>query len=164
MRILLLPWLFLISLLANFLGITMILVSGQCQNDQQSMLLQMKNSLVFDSSFSVHLVQWNQSTDCCTWSGVDCDVDGHVIGINLSFESISGGLENATGLFGLQYLQSLNLAYNSLNAAQIPSRFANLTNLTHLNLSTAGFVGQIPIAISGMTSGIKAWIAVLGVV
>ncbi|KAK2656210.1 hypothetical protein Ddye_009262 [Dipteronia dyeriana] len=141
MRILLLSWLFLISLFANSPGITMILVSGQCQNDRQCMLLQMKNSLVFDSSFSVHLVQWNRSTDCCTWSGVDCDVDGHVIGLNLSFESISGGLENSTGLFGLRYLQSLNLAYNSLNEAQIPSRFANLTNLTRLNLSTAGFSG-----------------------
>ncbi|KAI9153538.1 hypothetical protein LWI28_012844 [Acer negundo] len=150
MRILLLSWLFLISFLANSLSITMILVSGQCQNDQQSMLLQMKNSLVFDSSLSVRLVKWNQSTDCCTWSGVDCDVEGHVIGLNLSFESISGGIENSTGLFGLQYLQSLNLAFNWFNTAQIPPRLANLTNLTYLNLSTAGFVGQIPIAISGM--------------
>ncbi|KAI9152775.1 hypothetical protein LWI28_001010 [Acer negundo] len=136
--------------IANSLSITMILVSGQCQNDQQSMLLQMKNSLVFDSSLSVRLVKWNQSTDCCTWSGVDCDVEGHVIGLNLSFESISGGIENSTGLFGLQYLQSLNLAFNWFNTAQIPPRLANLTNLTYLNLSTAGFVGQIPIAISGM--------------
>ncbi|KAI9153357.1 hypothetical protein LWI28_010077 [Acer negundo] len=144
-------WLFLIPLLANLLGINLVLVSGQCQRDQQSMLLQLKNSLIFDSTLSVSLVQWSQSTDCCTWSSVDCDVAGHVIGLNLSFESISGGIENSTRLFGLQYLQNLNLAFNSFNEAEIPPRLANLTNLAYLNLSEAGFTRQIPIAISGMT-------------
>ncbi|KAK3227694.1 hypothetical protein Dsin_007556 [Dipteronia sinensis] len=151
MRIPLLSWLFLIPILVNFFGIYMVLASGQCQRDQQSLLLQMKNSLTFNSSLSVRLVQWSPGTDCCTWSGVDCDVAGHVIGLNLSLESISGGIENSTGLFGLQYLQRLNLAFNSFNSAQIPPRFANLTNLKYLNLSNAGFAGQIPIGISDMT-------------
>ncbi|KAJ0087662.1 hypothetical protein Patl1_31393 [Pistacia atlantica] len=127
------------------------LVSGQCQSDQQSLLLQLKNSVVFNSNSSVNLAHWDQNTDCCNWSGVDCDDAGHVIGLNLSNESISGGIENATGLFALQNLNSLNLAYNKFNATQIPSRLANLTNLTYLNLSNAGFAGQIPSSISGMT-------------
>ncbi|XP_031277396.1 receptor-like protein 6 [Pistacia vera] len=129
----------------------MVLVSGQCQSSQQSLLLQMKNSLVFNSTSSVNLAQWDQNTDCCNWSGVDCDEAGHVISLNLSNESVSGGIENATGLFALQNLSSLNLAYNRFNAIQIPSRLANLTNLTYLNLSNAGFAGQIPSSISGMT-------------
>ncbi|KAK4834592.1 hypothetical protein QYF36_025264 [Acer negundo] len=141
----------------------------------------MKNSLIFDSTKSVHLVRWNQSTDCCTWRNVDCDMAGHVIrldlseesiydidnstglfalqhhvsdhvtGLNLSYESISGGIENSTGLFGLRYLRSLNLAFNGFSPIEIPSRLTNLTDLTYLNLSKAGFVGQIPIAISRMT-------------
>ncbi|KAK0584066.1 hypothetical protein LWI29_007062 [Acer saccharum] len=128
-----------------------VLVAGQCQSDQQSLLLQLKRSLKFDFNRSVHLVKWGQNTECCNWSGVYCDGGGRVTGLNLSFESISGGIENSTGLFSLQHLRSLDLAYNRFNASQIPSRFANLTNLTYLNLSNAGFVGQIPTAISRMT-------------
>ncbi|KAI9154265.1 hypothetical protein LWI28_023547 [Acer negundo] len=151
MRIILLSWLFFIPFSTNFFGIPIIHVSGQCQSDQQSLLLQMKNSLLFNSTLSVRLVQWNQSTDCCTWSGVDCDMAGRVIGLDLSEESICGGVDNSTGLFALQHLRSLNLASNSFDEAQIPSRLANLTNLTYLNLSDAGFVGQIPIEISSLT-------------
>ncbi|KAK1563355.1 hypothetical protein Q3G72_026430 [Acer saccharum] len=112
MRLLLFSWLFLITFLANLFGSDVVLVACQCQSDQQSLLLRLKSSLNFDVNRSVHLVKWNQNTDCCNWSGVDCDVGGHVIGLNLSFESISisGGIENSTGLFGLQHLQRLNLA------------------------------------------------------
>lgn len=150
MRNLLLLWIFLVLLLANFLDIQMALVSGQCHSSQQSLLLQMKNNLVFDSASAVRLMQWTESTDCCTWSGVNCNVAGLVIALDLSFESITGEIENVTGLFDLQYLESLNLAFNRFNAAQIPSKIANLTNLTYLNLSYAGFAGQIPIEITYM--------------
>ncbi|KAJ0027799.1 hypothetical protein Pint_34908 [Pistacia integerrima] len=146
----LLSWFFLIIFFASCFS-HVVLVSGQCQSDQQSLLLQLKNSLLFNSTSSVNLAQWDQNTDCCNWSGVDCDEAGHVINLNLSNESISGGIENATGLFALQHLNSLNLAYNRFNAIQIPSRLASLTNLTHLNLSNAGFAGQIPSSISGLT-------------
>ncbi|KAK0583798.1 hypothetical protein LWI29_003235 [Acer saccharum] len=130
----------------------MILVSGQCQSDQQSLLLQLKNSLIFNSTLSLRLVQWKQSTDCCAWSGVDCDMAGRVIGLDLSEESIYGGIDNSTSLFALQHLWSLNLAFNLFDRAQnIPSRLANLTNSTYLNLSYAGFEGQIPIEISSLT-------------
>ncbi|KAH9667331.1 hypothetical protein KPL70_020995 [Citrus sinensis] len=133
--ILLLSWPFLIPFLANYFGIQMVLVSGQCQSDQQSLLLQMKNSFIL-SNHSVYpstkLSQWSshQSSDCCDWSGVRCDEAGHVIGLDLSREPIIGGLENATGLFNLQYLQSLNLGFTFLDGFQIPSRLGNLTNLT----------------------------------
>ncbi|XP_031277357.1 receptor-like protein 7 [Pistacia vera] len=146
----LLSWFFLIIFLANCFGTDVVSVSGQCQRDQQLQLLQMKSSLVFNTTLSVNLARWNQNTDCCHWSGVGCDEAGRVISLNLSNESISGGIENATGLFGLQHLKSLNLAYNQFDATQIPSRLANLRNLTYLNLSNAGFGGQIPIEISNM--------------
>ncbi|KAK0584710.1 hypothetical protein LWI29_017466 [Acer saccharum] len=150
MRIIMSLWLFLIPLLANLFCSHVVLVAGQCQSDQKSLLLQLKSSLNFTLNQSVHLVKWNQDTDCCNWSGVNCDGGGRVIGLNLSFESISGGIENSTGLFGLQHLQRLDLAFNQFNASQIPSRLANLTNLTYLNLSNAGFAGQIPIEISNL--------------
>ena len=127
------------------------MVSGQCFGNQQSLLLQLKNNLIFDSAFSAKLVHWNQSADCCSWEGVTCE-EGRVIGLDLTNESISGGLENSSSLFSLQHLQNLSLGYNNFNKSQIPTEFDKLMNLRSLNLSNAGFAGQIPIAISHLRS------------
>ncbi|KAK2656243.1 hypothetical protein Ddye_009295 [Dipteronia dyeriana] len=162
MRLLLFSWLFLITFLANLFGRNVVLVAGQCQSDQQSLLLQLKSSLKFDINQSVHLVNWSQNTDCCNWSGADCDEGGRVIGLNLSYESISGGIENSTGLFSLQYLQRLDLAFNRFNGNQIPSNWPTsdavtvtskglemelvkiLTIFTSIDLSNNHFQGPIP--------------------
>ncbi|ONI03781.1 hypothetical protein PRUPE_6G281500 [Prunus persica] len=50
-----------------------------------------------------------------------------------------------------KYIENLNLAYNNFNNTQIPSKFDKLNNLGYLNLSNAGFVGQIPIEIAHLT-------------
>ncbi|KAL8509221.1 hypothetical protein ACS0TY_016416 [Phlomoides rotata] len=125
-------------------------VSSQCLDDQRLLLLQLKSSLVYDTELSTKLVSWSQSVDCCNWDGVACVTSGHVIGLDLAYEGISGGIDNSSGVFGLQYLQSLNLAWNIFNGDQIPKGLQNLTNLAHLNLSNAGFVGQVPIEVSTM--------------
>ncbi|CAI0426246.1 unnamed protein product [Linum tenue] len=129
-------------------------VSGQCPGDQQSLLLQLKQSLNFSRSFSGNLAGWNSSIDCCNWLGITCDLVGglvRVVGLNLSNESITGGLDNSIALFSLQHLQVLDLSFNSFNTT-IPTAVSNLTNLRHLNLSSAGFYGQIPSAVSQMSS------------
>ncbi|XP_047943050.1 receptor-like protein 7 [Salvia hispanica] len=53
-------------------------------------------------------------------------------------------------LFRFKYLQKLNLAYNCFNDA-IPKGIGNMICLTYLNLSHAGFVGQVPSEISSLT-------------
>ncbi|XP_017976840.1 PREDICTED: receptor-like protein 12 [Theobroma cacao] len=148
MRISLFSWLFLNSFIAVFFSIAVVLVSGQCQSDQRDLLLRLKDGL--NSTLSVKLLKWNQTTDCCFWDGVTCDAGGRVIALNLSNQSISGVIDNSSSLFSLHNLQSLNLAYNRFNSI-IPSRLDVLANLSFLNLSNAGFKGQIPVAISQMT-------------
>ncbi|XP_028804767.1 receptor-like protein 33 [Neltuma alba] len=96
---------------------------------------------------SKKLVHWSQSHDFCQWSGVTCDNEAHVIALDLSEESISGGLDNSTSLFNLQFLQNLNLAYNEFDS-EVPSDLHKLKNLRYLNFSNAGFKGQIPNEIS----------------
>ncbi|XP_057744062.1 receptor like protein 27-like isoform X2 [Arachis stenosperma] len=44
----------------------------------------------------------------------------------------------------MQFLQSLNLAYNEFISFETCSEFQNLKNLRYLNLSNAGIVGEIP--------------------
>ncbi|XP_059429260.1 receptor-like protein 7 [Corylus avellana] len=145
-----LSWLFLMAIYSLFLTISVFGLPGQCSSNQKSLLLQLKNNLTFDPTISTKLVKWNRSFDCCSWEGITCN-EGHVIGLDLTNESISGGLDNSNTLFSLQHLQSLSLAFNDFDNSQIPSKFGKLKNLSYLNLSNAGFAEQIPIAISHLT-------------
>ncbi|KAF2306445.1 hypothetical protein GH714_018161 [Hevea brasiliensis] len=142
----------MLPLLTLLFGIHLALVSGGCQTDQQSLLVELKNTLIFNQSKSTKLVAWNYDADCCEWAGVTCDKGGLglVIGLNLSKESISGGIDKSDAIFSLQYLQNLDLSFNDFKTS-FPVGFANLTGLISLNLSNAGFMGQIPIEISIMT-------------
>ncbi|KAK3032824.1 hypothetical protein RJ639_037001 [Escallonia herrerae] len=150
MRNTIFSWLFLI-LFQILLGIGVVLVSGQCLDDQLSLLLRLKNSLEFNPSFSTKLVSWNQDTNCSSWKGVRYNKTGYVIGLDLNNESISCGIDSSSNLFSLQFLQSLNLAFNNFSSSPIPPRFRNLASLTYLNLSNSGFTGQIPIDLSRLT-------------
>ncbi|KAJ0882884.1 putative leucine-rich repeat-containing, plant-type, leucine-rich repeat domain superfamily [Helianthus annuus] len=136
---------FLISFYLILIGLDSMLVSGQCQINQRSILIQLKNKLQFDSSLSTKLVSWNpQATDCCAWGGVTCSSSGQVIGLDLSNETIYVGIDNSSVLFNLKNLKSLNLAANNFNFSQIPSRFGSFASLKVLNLSNSYFSGQIP--------------------
>ncbi|MFS7976870.1 putative leucine-rich repeat-containing, plant-type, leucine-rich repeat domain superfamily [Helianthus anomalus] len=103
----------MISFYLIFYGLDMMLVSGQCQINQQSVLIQLKKELQFDSSLSTKLVSWNPNiTDCCTWGGVSCSISGQVIGLDLTNETISSEINVSSVLFDLDKLESLNLAEN----------------------------------------------------
>ena len=151
MKIPFFSWLYLITICSLFANFGIFVVSDQCLHDQRDLLIGLKNSLKFSSTLSTKLVHWNKSQNCCLWKGVTCSEEGRVIGLNLFNESISGSLHNSSSLFSLQYLENLNLAYNKLSSPLIPSQFGNLTNLIYLNLSNAGFAGQIPIEISNLS-------------
>ncbi|KAF5785546.1 putative leucine-rich repeat-containing, plant-type, leucine-rich repeat domain superfamily [Helianthus annuus] len=143
---------FLIPFYLIFFGLDMMLVSAQCQINQHSVLIQLKNTLQFDSSHSTKLVSWNpNTTDCCTWGGVTCSINGQVIGLDLSNETISSGINDSSVLFNLKNLESLNLAENDFHLRKIPSRLGNLASLLYLNLSNSGFSGQIPGELSLLT-------------
>jgi len=119
--------------------------------DQQSLLIQLKNNLTFNPKGSTKLKMWNQSIACCNWSGVTCDSRGKVIGLDLSEEHIHGGFDSSSSLFSLNHLQKLNLAYNLFETV-IPSGFSKLVMLNYLNFSHASFQGEIPIEISQLTN------------
>ncbi|XP_056172671.1 receptor-like protein 7 [Syzygium oleosum] len=120
--------------------------SSPCLGDQELLLVKLKNTLIFNASVSSKLVTWNQNAR--HWNGVTCDKDGKVISLDLSFESISCNINSSSSLFRLKHLQKLNLAFNDFKSSAIPSGFTNLSGLVYLNLSNAGFYGQIPIEIA----------------
>ncbi|KAH1046953.1 hypothetical protein J1N35_037737 [Gossypium stocksii] len=125
-------------------------LQNHCLDDQRSALLQLQHHLYYapNFTFSSKLDLWDPNTHCCSWKGVTCDALGHVIGIDLSYQNVSGSFHS---IFNLHHLQRLNLAGNNFNTALFQYGFGKLPNLTHLDLSASCFHGQIPVAISYLT-------------
>nr|XP_027067783.1 receptor-like protein 43 [Coffea arabica] len=78
-----------------------------------------RDGLLFDSTLSNKLVHWNQSSDCCSWGGVACDVVGHVISLELDNETISIPL----GLSRMKSLVTLDLSN------RLPDRRIQIKNI-----------------------------------
>ncbi|XP_042016059.1 receptor-like protein 54 [Salvia splendens] len=121
-----------------------------CLENEKTLLLELKNELVFNSSYSTRLVHWNQKEDCCSWEGVECDDAGHVIHLRLFDEGISGGLNESSSLFRLHYLEELSLAGN-LFSGLLPHNITNLKRLSSLGLSYCNFSGAIPSTLGNLT-------------
>ncbi|TYJ14794.1 hypothetical protein E1A91_A10G141400v1 [Gossypium mustelinum] len=111
-------------------------LQNHCLDDQRSTLLQLQHHLYYapNFTFSSKLDLWDPNTRCCSWKGVTCDALGHVIGIDLSYQNLSGSFHS---IFNLHHLQRLNLAGNNFNTTLFQYGFGKLPNLTHLNLSAS---------------------------
>nr|XP_023886208.1 receptor-like protein Cf-9 [Quercus suber] len=139
-------------------------VQPLCHGHERSYLLQFKESFViinndksisFDPRAYPKVASWTlegNSSDCCTWDGVECDeFTGHVIGLDLHSSYLYGSINSSCNLFNLVHLQRLNLADNHFNHSQIPSTVSNLSKVTYLNLSNSTFSGQIPLELSQLS-------------
>ncbi|KAI5571359.1 hypothetical protein BDE02_11G089300 [Populus trichocarpa] len=129
-----------------------------CPGDQSLALLQFKNSFPMPSSPSTfpcyppEKVLWKEGTDCCTWDGVTCNIKtGHVIGLDLGCSMLYGTLHSNSTLFSLHHLQKLDLSRNDFNRSVISSSFGQFLHLTHLNLNSSNFAGQVPPEISHLS-------------
>uniref|UniRef100_M0ZT05 Hcr2-0B n=1 Tax=Solanum tuberosum TaxID=4113 RepID=M0ZT05_SOLTU len=95
---------------------------------------------------------WNMSGDCCLWDGVICDeMTGHVIELDLSCSKLVGTIDSNSSLFQLSHLQRLNLSSNDFYGSHISPEFGRFSSLTHLDLFSSNFSGQIPSEISHLS-------------
>ncbi|KAL4271797.1 hypothetical protein GQ457_13G029670 [Hibiscus cannabinus] len=141
----------LLFLLSCFLSLSLSqthLPKHYCLDDQRSPLLQLQTHLYSDFTFSSKFELWDLHSDCCSWEGVSCDSLGHVIGLDLSYKNLFGSFHS---IFDLHHLRRLNLAGNNFNTTMLSYGFGKLQNLTHLNLSSSCFHGQIPVELSNLT-------------
>ncbi|XP_061352303.1 receptor-like protein 6 [Gastrolobium bilobum] len=134
-----------------------------CNHDDNSALLQFKNSFALDtyhpfpssssSLSSYKTASWKNGTDCCQWDGITCDaMSGHVIGLDLSCNNLVGEFHPNSTIFKLKHLQQLNLAFNNFSGSSIYSGIGDLVKLTHLNLSHSSLSGDIPSTISHLSN------------
>ncbi|XP_060192473.1 receptor-like protein 9DC3 [Lycium barbarum] len=133
-----------------------------CLPSKASALLQFKHPFEISDDYSdchssfPKTTSWNESRDCCTWDGVNCDMlTSHITGLDLSCSQLGGMIHPNNSLFQLQHAQRLNLAYNYFNSnwhSSIPIGIGRLKNLRHLNLSHFEFDGKIPTEISYLSN------------
>ncbi|CAN6724199.1 unnamed protein product [Malus baccata var. baccata] len=99
-----------------------------------------------------HEIDWDQISVKIGFTfglGVAIGTNGHVVGLDISSQSISGGIDNWNSLFDLQQLQSLNLADNfswdgNNISAPFPGFYANFSKLTSLSLFDCSLQGIFP--------------------
>ena len=84
---------------------------------------------------------WLTDSPLGEWTGVDTDGSGSVVGLDLSYRSLSGGIPPDLG--DLENLKSLNLSWNDLSGP-IPPKLGNLVILEELRLSGNDLSGPIP--------------------
>lgn len=132
-------------------------VKPLCLQDEMSALLQFKEiykitNVSADPLAHPKTLSWNNSRDCCSWDGIECDKNtGHVIVLDLGSSFLYGSIDNNSTLFQLAHLEKLNLSDNHFNYSQIPSRVGDLSRLTHLDLSASVFSGRVPTGIFKLT-------------
>ncbi|XP_072071280.1 receptor-like protein EIX2 isoform X3 [Arachis hypogaea] len=122
-----------------------VVASGKCIESERQALLSLKRG--FNATDDDWVSSWGdgeQQKECCKWEGVKCsNVTGHVLMLDLhghyTRESISPSLSD------LHHLNYLDLSGNLFTLTpSIPPFIGSLTFLTHLNLSSCFFGGNIP--------------------
>eukprot|EP01018_Ginkgo_biloba_P020435 Gb_18382 [translate_table: standard] len=102
----------------------------ECWASDREALLAFKSAVIDHGG---RLNSW-QGAHCCEWVGVEC------------------AKENAAAnLFQLEELQHLDLSFNNFIGAQLPASIGCLQSLRYLNLSNAGFGGNIPRQLGNLT-------------
>ncbi|CAL2241707.1 unnamed protein product [Prunus armeniaca] len=124
---------------------------GCSERDRQA-LLALKQGLVGDDGD--RLLSWGreaQNKNCCQWEGVYCSSNqtGHVVKLDLKGQSLRGKI--SPELVKLQHLAYLDLSFNDFSWSKIPDFIGSLSNLRHLDLSSANFGGQIPNQLGNLT-------------
>lgn len=158
----------LLSLVISALVVPLDSSSGSpsCRPDQRDYLLRFKNSfsisgpppsfpfvgfLCLNTSYPKTL-SWRENEDCCSWDGITCDVQsGVVIGLDLSCSLLLGTIDSNSSLFSLRHLRTLSLAGNYFLGSSILPELGIFAGMTHLNLSSSGFLGVVPTEISGLS-------------
>ncbi|PRQ35635.1 putative non-specific serine/threonine protein kinase [Rosa chinensis] len=106
-----------------------------------------RSSLLFLAlTLSPPQLNWT-SADCCNWEGITCNRDGWVTHLQLPSKGLKlkGGIFPSSSLANLTHLTHLNLSHNSLSGSLDQTEFfLSLNDLEILDLSYNLLIGVLP--------------------
>ena len=115
------------------------LLSG-IKSDELQILLKLKST--FQNSKIPLFDSWDSTNSLCKFSGITCNSNGSVTGIELSNQTLSGILP-LESICQLNSLEKLSLGCNSLYG-RVKEDLGNCTRLKYLDLGNNGFSGPVP--------------------
>ncbi|XP_062101048.1 receptor-like protein kinase 7 [Humulus lupulus] len=115
------------------------LLSG-IKSDDLQILLKFKSA--FQNSNSQLFNSWNLEKPLCTFTGIICNTNSSVAGIELSNQKLSGILP-LDSICQLKSLESISLGFNSLYG-KVMEDLRNCTRLKYLDLGNNIFTGSVP--------------------
>ncbi|XP_076946450.1 receptor-like protein EIX2 [Bidens hawaiensis] len=145
---------FLVALAHKCLG-SGNLTTPSCPEQERLALLMFKHSVKEDHGM---LSSWglDNDIDCCKWARVNCDVSGSVVSLHLrgyANEDHHLVADEVSSCFtNLVNLKHLDLSGNNFRQSQIPKFIGETNALRYLNLSKAGFSGNIPPQIGNLSN------------
>ncbi|XP_034213204.1 receptor-like protein 2 [Prunus dulcis] len=101
--------------------------------------------LSFTLTLSSLPLNWT-SDNCCHWKGITCDQDGRVTQLLLPYKGLKGGMFPSS-LANLTHLTHLNLSHNSLYGSLETQFFVSLNRLRILDLSYNLLSGELPLSL-----------------
>ncbi|HFD88050.1 MAG TPA: hypothetical protein ENJ35_10290 [Gammaproteobacteria bacterium] len=93
-------------------------------------------------------LRWVSGADHCGWFGIECDLAGKVISVDLNANKLTGTIPAELGDLGC--LTTLNLDDNSIGGT-IPATITKLVSLERLLLDANKIQGDIPSTLADMT-------------
>lgn len=121
---------------------------ASCRESERMALLTFKNDLKDPRN---RLSNWTDA-NCCQWDGVSCDDSGYVTGIRLRGCDVKLGGNLNPSLLSLKHMSLLELSCNDFQGIRVPDFIGSMRNLDFLDLSEAGFGGEIPQELENLSS------------
>ena len=92
----------------------------------------------------------NTTSHHCTWEGITCNTEGHVVRITYSY--IDGKMVELSKLKFSSFpsLLHLNVSHSSIYGP-IPDEIGMLTKLTYLRISECDVYGELPVSLGNLT-------------
>ncbi|KAB2605628.1 tyrosine-sulfated glycopeptide receptor 1-like [Pyrus ussuriensis x Pyrus communis] len=103
--------------------------------------------MAFAHTLSSPPVNWCSSVDCCYWNGITCNQEDWVTHLLLPSKGLKGGIMFVSSLANLTHLTHLNLSHNSLYGTLETKIFSSLNHLKILDLSYNLLFGEIPFSL-----------------
>ncbi|KAF7078190.1 hypothetical protein CFC21_082664 [Triticum aestivum] len=112
-------------------------ITSSCTEQEKASLLKFLTGLSQDGGLAA---SWRNGTDCCTWEGITCSMDGTVTDVSLASKGLQGYISPTVG--SLAGLLRLNLSNNMLSSG-LPQELVSSGSIIAIDISFNRLDGEL---------------------